>query len=102
MWIGDVAGELRVANEGTARLLYHELELSYLPECRSIIQAGENFFYPGPCISILQPTKLDGPPQFVTEAEARRPLRFLRSDSPHDRIDNQDIRRNLKVGMVST
>jgi len=27
MWMGDVVGELRVANEDTARLLYHELDL---------------------------------------------------------------------------
>ena len=87
--MGDVAGELRVPNEDTARLLYHELlGLSYLPECRSIIQAGENFFHPWPRFSIFQPTQLNGLPQFVSEAEACRHLRFLRSDPLHDRIDS--------------
>ena len=88
MWMGDVAGELRVANEDNARLHYHELDLPYLPECRSVIQAGKNFFCPGPRVSVLQPTQLNGSPQFVTEAEACHPLRFLRSDPLHDRLHN--------------
>jgi len=87
MWIGNAMSKRRIPIVHTIRLPRRELELPRMPERRSVVQAGKNIFHPGPCVSILQPAQLDSPPQFVAESQSFRPLRFLRSDPFHDRID---------------
>ena len=37
------------------RAFYHELELSHIPERRSVIQAGKDIFYAGSRVAVLQP-----------------------------------------------
>ena len=84
----------------TIRLPHCELELPHIPECGGIVQAGKDIFHPRPCAAILQPTQLNSPPQFVVESELFNPLRFVRSDPFGDRIDSDNIRRDLDVGVM--
>ena len=79
----------------------HELGHPHTPQRRSVIQAGKNILYPGPCVAVLQPAQLNGPPQFVTESKMSCPLRFPRSDPLHNLVDGEDIRLELKEGVVS-
>jgi len=67
--------------------LFDRLEVPSMPEFRGIVQGGKYILYTRPCISILQPAQLDGPPQLVAKSKPFRSLRFLRSDPFHDRID---------------
>ena len=85
----------------TVRVPYHELELSHVPERRGVVQAGKNIPYAGSCVAVLEPTQFNGPPQFITESELFSPLRFVRSDSLHNFVDDEDIRLELEVGAVS-
>jgi len=72
-----------------------------MPQCRGIIQAGKNIFYPGPCVAVFQPAQLYGPPQFFAESKTSGLLRFSRSDPLHNLVNDKDIRLDLDVGMVS-
>ena len=55
-----------------------ELELSHVPERRGVVQAGEDIFYAGSCVAVLQPAQLDRPPQVIVQSKPPRLLRFLR------------------------
>jgi len=66
---------------------FDKLEVPCMPECYGVVQGGKYIFHPRPCVSILQPAQLDGPPQLVAESKLFRSLRFLRSDPFDDRID---------------
>jgi len=87
MRIRNVASKHGIINVHTVLLPHRELELPRIPERRSFVQAGKDTFYSGPCVSILEPAPLNGPPQFVAESKLFRIFRFPRSDSFHDRID---------------
>jgi len=72
-----------------------------MPRRRSVIQAGDNIFYPGPCAAVFQPAQLNSPPQFIAESKACCLLWFLRSDPYHNLGENENIRVELEVGVVS-
>ena len=99
MWILSVS--TNISTNMTRDAGRRELELSHIPERRSVVQAGNDILHAGPRVAILQPTQLDNPPQLVAEPEAHRSLRFLWSNPLHDRIDDQNVRRNLEEGVVS-
>ena len=86
MQIGNVTSEHTILNVYTTRLPRRVLELPHIPECCSVVQAGEDVFYPGPCVAIPQPAQLNGPPQFVAESKSFRPFRFHRSNPFQDCI----------------
>ena len=72
----------------TVRSPYHELELSHVPERRSVVQARKNVPHAGSRIAILKPTQLNDAPQFVVESELFRRLGFVRSDPLCNRMDS--------------
>ena len=80
---------------------HRQSELSYIPEQHGAGQGGENIPYAGSLIAILQPALFNRPPQLVAKSETFRPFRFPRSDPLQDRMDSQNIRRELGVWMVS-
>ena len=88
MRMGRVASEPKIINLRTIRPPHHELELSHIPEHRSVVQAGKDVFCTRSRVAVLQPAQLNGPPQLVTESKPLRPLRFYRSDPLYDRIDS--------------
>ena len=47
--------EARIVGVHNVRSPYHELELPQGPEGGSVVQAGEDFLDPRPCLAILQP-----------------------------------------------
>jgi len=93
-------GENRIVNVHTTRFSYHELGLPHMPQRCSVVQAGKNILYPGPCVAVFQPAQFNCHPQFVAESKAFRPLRLHRSDSLHNLVDGKDIRLELEVRVV--
>ena len=91
-------GKNRARHSATLR----ELELSHVPERRSVVQAGKDILYPGPCIAVLRPAQLNGLPQLVIEPKPSCLLRFLWSNPFCDCVDDENIRRDLEIGVVST
>ena len=77
-----------------------QLELPHIPKRRSIVQTGENIFYPRPRTAILRPAQLNNLPQLITEPNPFRWPRFPRPNPLHDRMDCQNIRLDLEVGVV--
>ena len=82
-------------------ILYHKSEMPYTPEQHGAVQGGEDISNPRPCVTVLHPGQLNGPPQFVAESKPFRPIRFHWSNPFHDRIDGENIRLELDVGMMS-
>jgi len=91
-----------IVNVHTILLSYHELGLPHIPERHSIVQVRKYIRYVGPRIAIFQPTLLDDSPQPISEPEAFRILRFLRSIPLSDRVNDENIRLNINIGMMST
>jgi len=94
-------GENRIVNIHTTRFTYHELGLPLRPQRRGVPQVGKNIVYCGPFVAVLQPAQLNGPPQVVTEPKACCLLWFLRSDPLNNLGENDKIRVEFDVGVVS-
>jgi len=101
MCIGKTASKAGIVVHNVRSLSNHDLGPPVVPERHSAVQAGENIIDPRPCVSVLQPAQLNNPPQLVAESESFRRLRFLRPNPFHDRVDGQNVRRELEVRMVS-
>jgi len=71
-----------------------------MPETHSVVQTGEDIVHAGSRVTIPQPAQLNSPPQFVAESEPSRCLRFLRANPFRDRMNDQNVRLELEVGVV--
>jgi len=78
-----------------------QVRIPHIPGQHGVVQGEEYIIHPGTCVAILQPASFDGPPQSIAEPELFRPLWLARPNPLHDRVDDQNIRRDLKVGVVS-
>ena len=60
-----------------------------------------NRLYAWSCVAILQPALLNDPPQFIAETELIRLFWLQRSIPLQDRVNGQNVRLKLDVGVVS-